>query len=150
MQFSYGLKTGLKAALTLIILSWLSFYATKSLSPVVAQIGSIVAIMLSSVWMIDAIRFSRDVTGKGKISFWGAFFSAMQVGLLQAAGMFFSTLVFLLVSTGQFRKWSSLDLELGMEPVVMRPVEQGVIMFLIVLVVSSIMALIFSITTSNR
>jgi len=150
MQVPHAIRTGLKAALTLIIISWISFFATKSLSPVVAQVSSIVMIILSSLWMITAIRYARDVKGNGRISFWGAFFTAMYVGVLQAIAMVLSTLLFLAVSTGQYKEWSSHNLDEGMQAVVMRPFEQGVIMFLIVMVVSSIMALILSIAMHRQ
>lgn len=149
MHIGFGIKTGLVAAVTLVVLSWINFYATKGMSPVVAQAGSIVAIAIASLWMLRAMRHSRDIKGGGRISFWGAFFSGMQVGVIEAIGMFISTLVFMMVSSAQYRNWS---LEEGIDAenvVVMAPAEQAVIMFLIVLFVSTVMALILAIGVSS-
>ena len=150
MHLTANIKTGLKAAVTLIALSWLNFFVTRGMAPVVAQVGSILVVLMSSLWMIQAIRNTRDVKYEGSISFWAAFFTAMQVGVIQALGMFVSTLIFMMVSQSAFREWSTpQDLD-SSQAVVMAPGEQAVIMALLVLFLSTVMALILSLIIRRK
>ena len=73
MQMRYGIRIGIYAAITLIVLSWISFFVTSSMNPLVSQLSSIFAIVISSLWMTRVIRHMRE-QGGGSLSFWGSFF----------------------------------------------------------------------------
>jgi hypothetical protein len=139
------LKYGLRAGILLVALSWASFYLTRSSGVAVAQIASIVVILGALVFVPMAMRSLRQSNGN-IISFWMAFFTGAFTSIVPALFMFVSTIVFMVVQRAEYAEWSESNISSEMSgdvgAVVMNPFEQGVIMFLIVMVLGTITSLI--------
>lgn len=131
-----SLKYGLRAGILLVILSWASFYLTRSSGVATAQIASIVVILAALGFIPVAIHRTRRQKGN-LITFWDAFFTGALTTVVPALFMFVSTIIFMMVERVEYTEWSvgnnSTGLEGDVHAVVMHPVEQGVIMFLAIM-----------------
>jgi len=143
-----ALKYGLRAGVLLVALSWANFYITRSAGVAVAQIASIVVILLALGFVPVAIRRLRKHNGN-MISFWMAFFTGALTSVIPAIFMFVSTILFMFVQRAAYAEWSessaSSDLGSIATPVIMNPFEQGVIMFLMVMMLGTITSLLSAI-----
>ncbi len=139
-----SIKYGLRAGILMVVLSWASFYITKSSGVLITQIGSIVIIILALGLVPVAIRSLRQ-ENEGYISFWMAFFTGAFTSLIPAIFMFISTIIFAMAERVAYAEWSLGDEAQGItgnaRAVVMHPVEQGVIMFLMVLVLGTLLSM---------
>ncbi len=144
---STALKYGLRAGVLLVVLSWASFYMTRSAGVAVAQIASIVMVLVALGFVPMAIRNLRARNG-GVITFWMAFFTGAFTSVVPALFMFVSTVVFMLVQRTAYAEWSVDDAsgingEAG--AIIMNPFEQGIIMFLTVMMLGTIISLLSAI-----
>lgn len=142
------LKYGLRAGVLLVVLSWASFYLTRSAGVAVAQIASIVVVLVALGFVPMAIRSLRERNG-GVITFWMAFFTGAFTSVIPALFMFISTIVFMFVQRTAYAEWSVGDTLSGVDgeasTVIMNPFEQGIIMFLMVMMLGTIMSLLSAI-----
>lgn len=137
-------KYGIKAGILVVVLSWISFFVTKSLGVVVTQITSIFVILTVLGFIPAAIRSVRQMKGNF-ITFWQAFFTGAITTIFPAFFMFLSTIIFMALQRTEFAKWSlgsASELQEDMHAVVMHPVEQGVIMFLTVMMLGTMISLL--------
>jgi hypothetical protein len=104
-------------------------------------------IIIGSLFFIyGAMRAERKRVG-GQVSFWQYFFTGALTGLVPAVVMILSTILFMFTAGGVYSSWAEGDQG---EAVIMNPVEQGIIMFLLILFISSIMSLLGAIVFSAR
>jgi uncharacterized protein DUF4199 len=143
-----SLKYGLKAGILLVVLSWASFYITRSSGVTTAQIASIIVILVALGFVPISIHSVRKQRGNF-ISFWMAFFTGVLTTLVPALLMFISTIIFMIVQRAEYAEWSVNTASQGStgdsNAVIMHPVEQGVIMFLTVMMLGTLTSLISAI-----
>jgi len=139
-------KYGIRSAIAMVVLSWLSFFVTRGMEYWISQAASMLIIIGSLFFIYGAMRAERMRAG-GQISFWQYFFTGALTGLVPAVVMILSTILFMLTAGGVYSSWA--EGEQG-EAVIMNPVEQGIIMFLLILFISSIMSLLGAIVFSAR
>jgi len=143
-----SIKYGLMAGILLVVLSWASFYITRHSGVVIAQIGSIVAILVALVFIPLAIHTARR-KNRNIITFWEAFFTGSLTTVVPAVFMFASTIIFMKVQRAEYAEWSTNKIPFGIDgdvhAVIMHPVEQGVIMFLTIMMLGTITSLISAI-----
>ena len=116
----------------MVILSWISFFVTKSMSYTLAQIASVVVIAVALIPIFQAMR-GWSKMGRS-ITFWQSFFTGAITTVIAGIIMALSTIIWAFTNLS-----SSYTDE---STVMMQPVEQGVIMFLLVLLIGSVMSLI--------
>jgi len=140
-----SLKYGLMAGILLTVLSWISFYLTRSSGVALTQIASIVVILLALGFVPAAIHNMRKQNNEF-ISFWKAFFTGALTSTVPAFFMFASTIVFMIVQRSQYAEWSVSGNSQGITndtvAVIMNPFEQGIIMFLIVMMLGTLISLV--------
>ncbi len=139
------LRYGVRAGVLLVVLSWASFYITKSSGVTTAQIASMGVVLFALGFVPLAIRSVRQQNGQ-LITFWMAFFTGALTTTIPAFFMFVSTVVFMKVQRAAFVEWSvdnaSTGIDVEIAAVIMNPFEQGVIMFLTVMIIGTFIALI--------
>ena len=140
-------KYGIRSAVAMVALSWLSFFITKGMSYWISQVASILVIVVSLFFIYRAMRAEEERVG-GRVSFWQYFFTGALTGLVPAVVMVLSTIIFMFTAGGAYSSWAEGDA--GQQAIIMNPVEQGVIMFLIVLFIGSIMSMLGAIVFSSR
>ncbi len=140
-------KYGIRSAVVMVVLSWLSFFITRGMAYWISQVASMLIIVGSLLFIYSAMRVERERAG-GQISFWQYFFTGALTGLVPAVIMILSTIIFMLTAGGAYSSWA--EGEPGQQAVIMNPVEQGIIMFLIILFIGSIMSLLGAIVFSAR
>ena len=123
------------------VLSWVNYFATKGLDYTVVQIISVVIILVSLIPALRAMSAAKKANG-GKITFWHAFFTGGAVVI--AAGLIMAISTILWGFTGLSSSYTDDT------TVMMPPVEQGVIMFLLVLFFGSIFSLISAAIHTGR
>ena len=126
------LKYGLRAGVLMAILSWLSYFVTKGMTYTLAQIASVLVIAIALIPIFQAMRSWRSL-GK-RITFWQSFFTGALTTVVAGIIMALSTIIWAFTSLSTSYTDEST--------VMMQPVEQGVIMFLLVLLIGSVMSLI--------
>ena len=91
------LKYGIRSAVAMVVLSWLSFFITKGMAYWIAQIASIAVVVISLFFIYAAMKAERVRVG-GKVSFWQYFFAGALTGLIPAVAMVLSTILFMLTA----------------------------------------------------
>jgi hypothetical protein len=143
-MYKTAIKYGVRAGILMVVLSWANFYITRSSEIAVAQITSVAVVIIALGFVpaaINSIRKEND----NLISFWMAFFTGGFTSLIPAFFMFVSTFIFMMVQRAAYAEWSLGNEAQGItgdaHVVVMRPIEQSVIMFLMVLMLGTLISI---------
>lgn len=142
------IKFGIQAGLVMITLSWLNFFITKGMSVAVGQIGGMIAIVIGLILAMRAVSTLKQQTAPAKTTFWQEFFTGAITSAIVAGLMFLSTVVFMFTMRSAYAEWAG-----GGDPdnaVVMHPVEQGVIMFIMVITLGSLLSLLLAVVSYAR
>jgi hypothetical protein len=142
------IKYGIRAGLIMIALSWLNFFVTRGMSVSIGQIGGMVSIILSLIMAMRSVPALKKSVHPEVTTFWQEFFTGAISSAIAAGLIFVSTVVFMLTMRESYAEWAG-----GGEAanaVVMHPVEQGVIMFIMVLTIGSLMSLLLAVISYSR
>ena len=125
------IKYGVRAGLIMIVLSWLNFFVTKGMDVAVGQISGMVVLLIGLILALRAVVALKKQTAPEPTTFWQDFFTGAISSAIAAGLMFVSTVIFMLTLRSDYAEWAG-----GGDPanaVVMHPVEQGIIMFIMVI-----------------
>ena len=142
------IKYGIRAGLVMIVLSWLNFFITRGMSVSIGQIGGMIGILIALFIAMRAVSALRKSTAPEPTTFWQEFFTGALSAVVAAALIFVSTVVFMLTMRESYAEWAG-----GGDPsqaVVMHPVEQGVIMFIMVVTLGSLLSLLLAVISYSR
>lgn len=142
------LKYGVRSGLVMIALSWLNFFVTRGMSVAIGQIGGMLGIIIALIVAMRAVPALRRKVAPTPTTFWQEFFTGAISGAIAALLIFVSTVIFMLTMRESYATWAG-----GGDPsnaVVMHPVEQGVIMFIMVITLGSLISLILAVISYSR